>query len=263
MWFWGQMKSNLLKLHFPQTCCKTPQHHNKFNYDSNSSTLQKWRKQVSTTSHSEPLFGRDSIVLKSACLSVSEWLRVSERVFQGQRRDVLFKCESPIIHHICRGEGEHQRQQLSLFRSVVQCFLTHCSNWRPSCWQQRSTSWQHQASGGVGQQVGQQDMMSDESRAELCQGSRGEKQDMTSDDYEQGRVRGWNHTGRKRMETKRTGGRTGDDCRAGGSERGRGGGGGTKEAVWRALVDSLRSRGPQERNHIYKAETAVEILNGK
>lgn len=32
-------------------------------------------------------------------------------------------------------------------------------------------------------------MMSDESRAERGQSSRGEKQDMTSDDYEQGRVR--------------------------------------------------------------------------
>lgn len=50
-------------------------------------------------------------------------------------------------------------------------------------------SWQHQASGGVGQQVGQQDMMSDESRAEWGQSSRGEKQDMTSDDYGQSRVR--------------------------------------------------------------------------
>lgn len=102
-----------------------------------------------------------------------------------------------IIHEICRGEGEHQWQQLSLFRSLGQCFLTHSSNWRPWCWQQRSTSWQHQASGGVEQHVGQRDMMSDESRAELCQSSRGEKQDITSDDYEQCRVRGWNHTGRK------------------------------------------------------------------
>ena len=32
-------------------------------------------------------------------------------------------------------------------------------------------------------------MMSDESRAEWGQSSRGEKQDMTSDDYEQSRVR--------------------------------------------------------------------------
>ncbi len=40
-------------------------------------------------------------------------------------------------------------------------------------------------------------MMSDESRAERGQSSRGEKQDMTSDDYEQGRVRDETAQGRR------------------------------------------------------------------
>lgn len=185
-----------------------------------------------------------------------------------------FKCESPMIRQIphcvrgylCRrGQGEHQRQQYSLSPSVVQCFLTQSDNWRHSCWQQISTSLQHQASGGVGQRVGQQDMMSDESRAGQGQSSRGEKHDMASDDYEQGRVRDETALGRKdgnQMDSKqdlwRLQGRW-----EWGSEGGRevGARWGDKGRIWRAQVDSLRSQGPQERNHIYKAQTAVEIQN--
>lgn len=107
------------------------------------------------------------------------------------REEILFKCESPIIHQIphcvwgylcCRGEGEHQRQQFSLFKSAIHCFLTHSSGWKHLCWQQRSTSWPNQTSGGVGHRVGQRDMMSDESRVRA---TKGEKQNMTGDDYEQ------------------------------------------------------------------------------
>lgn len=56
-------------------------------------------------------------------------------------------------------------------------------------------------------------MMSDESRAKLCPSSRGEEQDMTSDDYEQGRVRGVETTQGAEDESRM-------DCRADGSEGG-------------------------------------------
>lgn len=119
---------------------------------------------------------------------------------------MLFKCESPVIHQIphwlCAICALEEKQSIkdnnsSLFRCAVQCFMTHSGNWRPSCWQQRSTPWQHQASGGVGQQVGQRDTMSDESRAEWGQRSRGGKRDMTGDNYEQDRVRDKTAQGQK------------------------------------------------------------------
>lgn len=81
--------------------------------------------------------------------------------------------------------------------------------------------------------------MSDESRAKLCPSSRGEEQDMTSDDYEQGRVRGVETTQGAEDESRM-------DCRADGSE------GGAQEKVWRALEDSLWSQGPLEQNHILR-----------
>ncbi|KAA8587090.1 hypothetical protein FQN60_000926 [Etheostoma spectabile] len=98
------------------------------------------------------------------------------------------RSDMNLLYRKSRLDWRQRDQEGSKKRSLDQGFLTHSGNWRPWCWQQRSTSWQHQASGGVGQQVGQRDMMSDESRAELCQSSGGEKQDITSDDYKQRRI---------------------------------------------------------------------------
>lgn len=121
----------------------------------------------------------DSIVLKSLWVSDLVYLSMW---FGGRRKDVLFKCESPITNRIQHGVraicAREEKESIkdnnsSLFRCAVHCFMTHGGNWRPSCWQRRSTPWQHQASEGVGQQVGQRDTMSDESRAEWGQRSRG------------------------------------------------------------------------------------------
>lgn len=72
--------------------------------------------------------------------------------------------DSIVLRSVWVCVSEHH-QQIGRGRSVIQCFLTCSSNWTPVCWQQRSMSWQHQASGGVGQHVGQWDMMSDEKQS--------------------------------------------------------------------------------------------------
>lgn len=228
MWF--------LEQQFAQTCWKTLKiTTNKINYNrSNSSYACPWVRDL---------------VYLSMCL--------------GDRGEILFKCESPRIQQIphcvwgylCRrGEGEHQRQQFRLFRSAVHCLLTHSSNWRRSWWQQRSASWQNQTSGGVGHQVGQRDMMSDESRVRAT-----EVRSRTWPAMITNRAVSWMRLHKdKGMDMNWTWGWTGNDRRAGGSEEGWR----DKESGMKG-IDSLRSRGPQERNHIYEAETAVEIQNSK
>ncbi|TNN72459.1 hypothetical protein EYF80_017235 [Liparis tanakae] len=95
------------------------------------------------------------------------------------------RSDMNLLYRKSRLDWRQRDQEGSKKRSVVRLFLT-----RGLCCKRRSTARQHQASGGVGRHVGQPNMMSDESRAELCQSSRGEKQDMPSDDEEQSRVRG-------------------------------------------------------------------------
>ncbi len=80
------------------------------------------------------------------------------------------------------------------------------------------------------------------------QSSRGEKQDMTSDDYEQGRVRDETAQGRRdgnQMDTRQ------ESCRAGGSEGG-----------WRDKGSGMKGTGRQfeisrssgEKSHLYSRD---------
>lgn len=84
----------------------------------------------------------------------------------------------------CRGERKYQRQQCGSFRSAVHRFLTHNSNRRHSCWQQISTSWWNETSGGVGHRVEQRDAVSSSTARAW-----GEKRNMAGRDDKLGRVR--------------------------------------------------------------------------